>query len=596
MKRMILRQLKLTGINKTDATLEFLPGVNIITGDSDTGKTFAYQCLNYIFGAKDEPKEIDEAKGYQYISLYFTIDDDLYVLERGIGSSKVSVKYDGKEESLACTHNATNANNLSRFLLNRLLEQEENIQLVTNQKNSKRTLSFRDLIHLCMVDETEIIAEKSAFQSDQYTERTGKISVFKYIMTGKDDAEVLTQEDINNENIKRAGVVGFLQNKRELLKKKIEKIESDVNFKLYTNSKTLVEISKKINDIRQTISRNNTVIGEKQSRIEELNKLCFEDEVKIIDFEKVRNHYLDEIQRYRAINTYSDFIQQLPTLNCPICGNPFKDDCCISDTDLNNLFEYFKNQLNELLVKERDVLKTISDVRLRLNENQTTIKTLEAEVEALKESVYQLEQSIKEYNQNIVILRKLDSMSKAIEIYRQELIDVEGDIVAYSEKVKLAKPKRLSIETTVFIEYCNEVEKILKQWGFDRNLKVTFDYDTLDFCIGNKKRTSWGKGYRAFFMSAMSIALMRYCRIYDKPHPGFVVLDSPLVSLKERKKDTDGEWIEDYMERLMIVNICQNDSSSQVIIFENKNLKYDQNINYIEFNHDGNDRKGFIPG
>ena len=96
-------------------------------------------------------------------------------------------------------------------------------------------------------------------------------------------------------------------------------------------------------------------------------------------------------------------------------------------------------------------------------------------------------------------------------------------------------------------------------------------------------------------MSAMSIALMRYCRIYDRPHPGFVVLDSPLVSLKERKKDTHGEWVEDYMERLMIENICQNDKNSQVIIFENKNLHYNQNIYYTEFNHDGNGRKGFIP-
>ena len=71
MKRIILRKLRLTGINKKDAIIEFKPGINIITGDSDTGKTFAYQCLNYIFGAKDEPKEIEESDGYQNISLDF---------------------------------------------------------------------------------------------------------------------------------------------------------------------------------------------------------------------------------------------------------------------------------------------------------------------------------------------------------------------------------------------------------------------------------------------------------------------------------------------------------------------------------------------
>lgn len=595
MKRIILRKLRLTGINKKDAIIEFKPGINIITGDSDTGKTFAYQCLNYIFGAKDEPKEIEESDGYQNISLDFTIDEKSYFLERRIGSSKVLVKYEGVEELLTCQHNATNDNNLSRFLLSRILEKDENIQLVKNQKNKKRTLSFRDLIHLCMVDETEIIAEKSAFQSDQNTERTAKTSVFKYIVTGEDDSLLFAQEDIEDENTKRAGVVQFLKTKKQELNTKIEEIESDKNFKLYSNSKTLTEISIKISEIREKISHINTVIECKQNETSKLKRMCFEDEIKISDFEKIREHYLQEMKKYGAMNTYADFIQQLPTLNCPVCGNTFKKDECFSDSDLDELFLYFKRQANDLLSKEKDVLKAICDVRSRLNTNKKQIEDLDLDINNLKEQVSKLEVTLSEYNQNIVLLRKLDSMSKAIEIYRSELINVEGDIVAYGEKLKAAKAERRIIGDAIFSEYCKKVEIVLEQWGFNHNLKVTFDYNTLDFYIGNKKRTSWGKGYRAFFMSAMSIALMRFCCENNKPHPGFVVLDSPLVSLKERKKDTHGEWIEDYMEKLMIENISQSDDKTQVIIFENKNLNFAKNINYIEFNHDGNGRKGFIP-
>ena len=96
-------------------------------------------------------------------------------------------------------------------------------------------------------------------------------------------------------------------------------------------------------------------------------------------------------------------------------------------------------------------------------------------------------------------------------------------------------------------------------------------------------------------MSAMVITLMRYCCKNSKPHPGFVVIDSPLVSLKERKKDPKGEWISDYMEKKMIENILGEDVLSQIILFENKDLNYGQQPNYIEFNHDGDGRKGFIP-
>lgn len=67
-------------------------------------------------------------------------------------------------------------------------------------------------------------------------------------------------------------------------------------------------------------------------------------------------------------------------------------------------------------------------------------------------------------------------------------------------------------------------------------MDVTFDDETLDLSIDGKARSDWGKGYRAFILSAMVIGLMRYCFKNNRLHPGFVILDSPLVSLKERKR------------------------------------------------------------
>lgn len=88
---------------------------------------------------------------------------------------------------------------------------------------------------------------------------------------------------------------------------------------------------------------------------------------------------------------------------------------------------------------------------------------------------------------------------------------------------------------------------------------------------------------------------MRYCFKNNRLHPGFVMLDSPLVSLKERKKDESGVWVTDYMEQRMIEDILKEDGSHQVIIFENKDIKYGYDYNYIDFKHDDAERKGFIP-
>lgn len=88
---------------------------------------------------------------------------------------------------------------------------------------------------------------------------------------------------------------------------------------------------------------------------------------------------------------------------------------------------------------------------------------------------------------------------------------------------------------------------------------------------------------------------MRYCSQYNRLHPGFVIIDSPLVSLKERKKDENSQWIDLYMEKKMIADILSKDSQNQVIIFENKDLKFDFDYNYVEYSHESDTLNGFIP-
>src|SRR5699024_4543467 len=104
---------------------------------------------------------------------------------------------------------------------------------IKNSSNEKRTLSFRDLIRLVTVDETDIIAEGSSFQSIQHTEKTARKSVLKYIITGVDDRAAQEIINIKDEKLRRAGVVQFLSQKRDDLKEKIIAIEEDKNYRLY---------------------------------------------------------------------------------------------------------------------------------------------------------------------------------------------------------------------------------------------------------------------------------------------------------------------------------------------------------------------------
>ena len=65
----IIKELRLTGDSVEKASIVFEKGVNVITGPSNVGKTFIFQCLNYMFGGSKPPKPIKQARPYDFIYL-----------------------------------------------------------------------------------------------------------------------------------------------------------------------------------------------------------------------------------------------------------------------------------------------------------------------------------------------------------------------------------------------------------------------------------------------------------------------------------------------------------------------------------------------
>ena len=84
------------------------------------------------------------------------------------------------------------------------------------------------------------------------------------------------------------------------------------------------------------------------------------------------------------------------------------------------------------------------------------------------------------------------------------------------------------------------VEKILNEWHFPDATDVYFDEGKRDVVIGGRLRGSRGAGLCAITYSAFTIALFEFCRSRNMPHPGFVILDSPLIAYKEPKADDEG--------------------------------------------------------
>ncbi len=75
----------------------------------------------------------------------------------------------------------------------------------------------------------------------------------------------------------------------------------------------------------------------------------------------------------------------------------------------------------------------------------------------------------------------------------------------------------------------------LSAWQVPDGDEVRYDRDEQDLIAGDQLRSAHGKGVRAILHSAFTIGLAQYCFENDLPHPGFVVLDSPLVTYRPPK-------------------------------------------------------------
>ena len=92
------------------------------------------------------------------------------------------------------------------------------------------------------------------------------------------------------------------------------------------------------------------------------------------------------------------------------------------------------------------------------------------------------------------------------------------------------------------------VREILEIWRFPRATEALFDLQTSDVTVGGKERKDSGKGVRAILHAAVNVALLIYCRERDLPHPGFIVLDTPLLTYREPLRSRHGELSGDEVE------------------------------------------------
>ena len=108
---------------------------------------------------------------------------------------------------------------------------------------------------------------------------------------------------------------------------------------------------------------------------------------------------------------------------------------------------------------------------------------------------------------------------------------------------------------------------------------MSFDETTYDLRIDGKPRRDNGKGVRAITHAAFKVALLIFCRERGLPHPGFLVLDTPLLTYRDPLHSAAGPLSADEqaikntsLKDYFFAHLSSVAALGQIIVVENVDL------------------------
>ena len=227
---MQLRFLQITGPQSIPALVEFGPGLNVIYGGSNTGKSHILRLVDFVLGAKLPPEPIVEQAGYDLVHLGVVLDDGSeQTLVRALQGGDVKLleglnrgrPEPGEGQSVSAQHGAKNS--LSKLLLAQF--GASTARLRTDASGKTRDLSFRDLERHALINETKIQEILSPVLSGQYVTKTVETSVFKFLLTGVDDSALDLAKPDKAQPLRQAAQLELLD--RQILDFEREIAEAD---------------------------------------------------------------------------------------------------------------------------------------------------------------------------------------------------------------------------------------------------------------------------------------------------------------------------------------------------------------------------------
>lgn len=580
-----IRNISFLGTRVEPALLGFDQSLSVVCGASDTGKSFLVEAIDFLLGGK-ELRGIPELEGYEKARISIeSSGKGIWTFERSIEGGNYRI-FEGnigaataaKESgTMKMKHAAGREDNISGWLLGAIDLLSKYVR--KNANGDCRSLSFRDIARLIVVNEQEIIRQDSPFLTGQYVSKTAEKSALKLMLTGTDDSAIVPEDA-------RKQSESTDQAKAEILEQWISDLEDEITEHGFGRE----ELEEQFEKLELSISSGRAQLQLAQSQLNEMTtqrreivkgreaiKDRIDDITNMLErFKLLRAQYVTDLHRLMAIEESGSLFVHHERMPCPLCGASAEaqhniEEC---DGDVESIVIAAVAEMEKIKRLASDLDSTITalhDESTRLSEDLVRIESqfdgvdskirsaIAPELSDVQSSYTEFVDTRSKVVTRLSIFTRLDKLLAQREKLFGDVEEAEGG------GLKVTK----NLSTQVLHDFSKTLERILEAWDFPDTGSVYFDETTMDFVINGKLRGNRGKGLRAITHAAATLGLLEFCRERSLPHPGFVVLDSPLLAYYKPEGEDDslqGSALKQKFYKYLI----EEHSDSQVIIVENE--------------------------
>ncbi|MFF2654276.1 hypothetical protein [Streptomyces sp. NPDC058045] len=543
-----LRLLHLTyaGMGRETARVDFDPRLTIVYGASDTGKSFVTESIDYMLGAR-KLNLIPEAEGYSQILLGIALPDtSVITLMRAPQSGRVSVfeddirdlVYRSPDLVLSAQHSPRTTKNLSRYLLERI--GLDGSLLATNDSGGTKLAGFRDLLHLCLISETRMVSKVSPVlrTSSGTSGQTAHKSALKLLLTG--EGEQVSPSRLNQAQRRvHKGKISLLDElilglQRQLASREANQSQLQQQLRRLlehqdTRAESLRDVTRRHAQAASDRATLSVALARYAQRLAETDDLLGR-------FELLRAQYESDLARLGMVSEAGSLLGYFRSGPCVFCGaEPHHQQAGHDAMETTALHQAVTAESTKTRTLLADLLLTIDDLRSQreyVAEDQAAQAALaeqaDAEITRIeREELNPLQDEVAE----VMAARSRLENELGLHARIEELEDVRAQLV--SEEAQPGGQPSRGIPPATLTGFDRTVERTLDAWQVRREEEVTYDQYTAELYVGDRSRSGHGKGMRAVLHAAFTTALADYCLEQRRSHPGFIVLDSPLVTFRE---------------------------------------------------------------